>query len=184
MTISTSNDPRYGVLIAGPDFEKALSKYRFNELPTFKWEALEHEIKKRPKQWYWITTSLLMGIIIYAIIANAIIMAITFLLIGTLGYIFINTRPRIIKMEINPDGIQVDNRFYKHDDVESFWIFYELDDDFKMISLILKNKYSPYVRIPIGQANPLIIREVLLQYHPEKKQELGIIDFLQKAVGF
>ena len=63
---------------------------------------------------------LLLAIIVYAIITNSILMAITFILIGMLGYVYAEREPRLIQMEINPDGVVVDKIMYEYDDLKSF----------------------------------------------------------------
>jgi len=125
----------------------------------------------------------LLAVIIYALITNSILMAITFILIGTLGYVYAERQPRVIQMEINPDGIRVDDYFYDYDNIRSFWIFYETEEEIRVLSLHSKKTFLPYIQIPIGNANPIKIRETLLQYLPEIKQELSVIDRLERMIG-
>ncbi|KKR44326.1 MAG: hypothetical protein UX02_C0001G0031 [Candidatus Moranbacteria bacterium GW2011_GWC1_45_18] len=125
----------------------------------------------------------LLAIIVYALITNSILMAITFILIGMLGYIYAERKPRIIQMKINPDGIQVDNYFYDYDNIRSFWIFYEVEEEIRILSLHSKKTFLPYIHIPVGNANPIKIREALLQYLPEIKQELSALDRLERIIG-
>jgi len=151
--------------------------------PIFSWEAPEYEHFEKHPKWYWVMGGILLAIVVYALITNAILMAITFILIGMLGYIYAEREPRIIRMEITPDGIRVDNYFYDYDDVRSFWIFYEVEEAIKVLSLHSKKTFLPHVHIPIGDANPIKIRETLLHYLPEIKQELSILDRLERLIG-
>lgn len=154
-----------------------------DENPVFAWEAPEYEyIEKHPK-WYWITGAVLLAIVIYAIITNSILMAITFILIGMLIYIYAEREPRLIRMEINSDGIVADKIMYEHDDLKSFWIFYEIEAGFKVLSLHSQKTFLPHIHIPIGDANPIMIREVLLHYLPEIRQEMTIVDRLSLLIG-
>lgn len=151
--------------------------------PSFSWDAPEYEnIEKHPR-WYWITGGILLAIVIYAIVTNAILMAIVFILIGMLGYIFAEREARIIRMDISSDGIKVDNYFYEYDDLKSFWIFYEAKEGIKVLSLHSKKTFLPYIHIPIGNTNPIIIREVLINYLPEIRQELTVFDRLERLIG-
>ena len=154
-----------------------------NEEPVFAWEAPEYEyIEKHPK-WYWVMGLILLAIIVYAIITNSILMAITFILIGMLGYAYAEREPRLIRMEINPDGVIVDKIMYEYDDLKSFWIFYEVETGFKILSLHSKKTFLPHIHIPVGDANPILIREVLLNYLPEIKQEMTIVDRFSLLIG-
>ena len=154
-----------------------------SEEPVFQWEAPEYEyIEKHPK-WYWVMGLLLLAIIVYAIITNSILMAILFILIGMLGYVFAEREPRVIRMEINPDGVVVDKIMYEYDDLKSFWIFYEVEAGFKVLSLHSKKTFLPHIHIPVGDANPILIREVLLNYLPELRQEMTIVDRFSLMIG-
>lgn len=151
--------------------------------PVFFWEAHEYEHYEKHPKWYWVMGGILTAIVIYAIVTNAILMAITFILIGMLGYVYAEREPRMIHMEINPDGVKVDNYFYDHNDIRSFWIFFEVEEEIKILSLHSKKTFMPHIHIPIGDANPIKIREALLQYVPEIRQELTIIDRLERLIG-
>ena len=159
------------------------ANFSHSDEPVFRWEAHEYEyIEKHPK-WYWIMGILLLAIIVYAIITNSILMAITFILIGMLGYVYAEREPRLIQMEINPDGVVVDKIMYEYDDLKSFWIFYEVEAGFKVLSLHSKKTFLPHIHIPVGDANPILIREVLLNYLPELRQEMTIVDRFSLMIG-
>jgi hypothetical protein len=154
-----------------------------NDEPVFQWEAPEYEyIEKHPK-WYWVMGLALLAIIVYAIITNSILMAILFILIGMLGYVYAEREPRPIRMEINPDGVVVDKIMYEYDDLKSFWIFFEVEAGFKVLSLHSKKTFLPHIHIPVGDANPILIREVLLNYLPELRQEMTIVDRFSLMIG-
>lgn len=159
------------------------ANHRHDSDPAFSWEAFEYEyIEKHPK-WYWIMGAILLGIIVYAIATNSILMAITFVLIGMLGYVYAEREPHKIRMEIGPDGIIADRIMYEYEDLKSFWIFYEIDAGFKVLSLHSQKKFLPQIHIPIGDANPIMIREVLLNYIPEIRQEMTVVDRLSLLIG-
>jgi hypothetical protein len=151
--------------------------------PIFAWEAHEYEyIEKHPK-WYWVMGTALLAIIVYAIITNSILMAITFIMIGMLGYVYAERKPKTIQMEINPEGVIVDKIMYEYDDLKAFWIFYEVEAGFKVLSLHSKKTFLPHIHIPVGDANPIIIRETLLNYLPEIRQEMTIVDRFSLMIG-
>jgi len=93
-------------------------------------------------------------------------------------------RDAVVEMEkLVADGIRVDDYFYDYDNIRSFWIFYETEEEIRVLSLHSKKTFLPYIQIPIGNANPIKIRETLLQYLPEIKQELSVIDRLERMIG-
>jgi hypothetical protein len=154
-----------------------------NDDPAFSWEAPEYEYEEKHPRWYLLMGGILLAVIIYALVTNSLLMAITFILIGMLGYIYAEREPRMIQMKINSDGIQVDNYFYKYEDLKSFWIFYEVEENIKLLSLHSKKNFLPHIHVPVGDANPILIREVLVEYLPEIRQELTIIDRLERMIG-
>jgi len=159
------------------------TSFSHSDEPVFSWTAPEYEyIEKHPK-WYWIMGIALLAIIVYAIITNSILMAITFIMIGMLGYVYAEREPRLIQMEINPDGVVADKIMYEYDDLKAFWIFYEVESGFKVLSLHSQKTFLPHIHIPVGDANPILIREVLLNYLPEIRQEMTPVDRFSLMIG-
>ena len=154
-------------------------KYLENAL--LHWRAPEFEILQRDKKWYLVITSLLMAIIIYALYTNSLVMAITFILIGVVGYMYINKEPRILDFVITDDGIIAGRELYDFDNINSFWIFYEPNGT-KEISLFTKSYLTPYVHIPVHDQEPAKIRKILLAYIPEEKQEPGLVETIERIV--
>lgn len=147
-----------------------------------RWQAPEHEIREKDRKWYLYVSCVLLAIIIYAVYTNSPVMAITFILIGMVGYIFLSKEPRIIDFVITPRGIVAGREIYEFENIESFWIFYE-PNHLKVISLHMKHKLLPYTNIPVHEEDPVEIRALLMEYIPEIKQEPGIADALERFIG-
>ncbi len=145
------------------------------------WRAPEFEEYARDRKWYLGITAVLLAIIAYAIFTNGLIMAITFILIGMLGYIYIHKDPRILNFRITEDGIIAGREIYTFDNMQSFWIFYE-EDGLQVISFHTHNYLLPYFHIPIHDQDPAHIREILLDYLPEEKSEPGAMEVLERIL--
>lgn len=145
------------------------------------WEAPEFEILQRDKKWYVLMMTILLIIISYALYTNSLVMAITFILIGVVGYIYINKEPRILNFAITEEGILVGRELYAFDNLKSFWIFYE-PYGVKVISLHTDSYLAPYVHIPIHNQDPVEIRKILLEYILEEKQEPGLTETLDRLI--
>lgn len=143
------------------------------------WEAPEYEVYERDKRWYIIATLIIAAIIIYALISNSPIAAITFILIGVVGYLYLQKEPRVLEFSITYDGMMAGNELYHFDNIQSFWIFYEPPIQ-KIISLHMKGKFVPYIHIPINKENPVEIRHILLDFIPELKQDPSLIDAAER----
>ncbi len=144
------------------------------------WRAPEFEKSDWDRRWYLIATLILAAIIIYALVSNSPIMAITFILIGIVGYIYLQKEPRILDFMITYDGIIAGKEIYEFRDIKSFWIFYE--PHIRVISLRMKGKILPHIHIPVHNQDPVKIREELLKFIPEKEQELTMVDAIEKIL--
>lgn len=148
----------------------------------YRWRASEHEIQEKNQRWYLIMGLILAVIIIYAIFTDGLVMAITFILIGVVGYIILNKKPRQINFYITDDGVIADKEIYEFEAIKSFWIFYEAEG-VKVISLHTESKFMPFVHIPIGEENPTKLREILIRYVEEIKQKPSAVDTFERILG-
>ena len=145
------------------------------------WQGPEYEHYPKEKRWYLVASLILSAIIIYALVNNSPIMAITFVLIGIVGYIQLEKTPRVLNFKITHDGIIAGNELYDFDNIESFWIFYEPPHT-KILSLRIDALLAPYIHIPVHQIDPVKLREVLLDFIPEKKQRPTMIDTIERLL--
>ena len=164
------------------DYARDVPNNKYLENARLHWLAPEHEIYERDSRWYLYVALVLAAIVAYAVYTNSPVMAITFVLIGVVGYIFANKQPRIIDFAITHDGVIAGRDLYEFDNVKSFWIFYE-PGNIKVVSLHMKNKLMPFVHIPVHDQDPVAIREILLEYIPEEKQDPSIVDTFERLLG-
>ena len=145
------------------------------------WQAPEYEVFERDKKWYVIVTLILAGVVSWALYSNSPVMAITFILIGIVGYLHINQEPGIINFMITTDGMVAGREIYEFDDLESFWIFYE-PEGLKSACLHTKSGILPYIHIPIHEEDPVRIRQILLEFLPEEKKEPGLVETMERLL--
>lgn len=146
------------------------------------WVAPEFEKQDKSRRWYLIVFFFLAIIAFYAIFKNWPIMAITFIMIGVTGYLMINRNPREIIFRITHDGIVTGNQIYEFENMQSFWIFYNPPYE-KILSIHLKGSFVPFLHIPIHSEDPVKIREVLMKFIPEIKQEKSLVDTVERILG-
>ncbi|HRY82376.1 MAG TPA: hypothetical protein P5232_01550 [Candidatus Moranbacteria bacterium] len=145
------------------------------------WRAPEFETFERDRKWYLYISAILIAIIAYAIFTNGLVMAITFILIGVVGYIYIEKEPRTLDFMITKDGVIAGREIYDFDNLKSFWIFYE-EDGLRVISLHTESYLAPFIHIPIHDQDPSEIRKILLQYIPEEEHKPGMMDTLDRLL--
>ncbi len=160
--------------------QEELIEENFNDV-LFHWQAPEYEMIRGDRKWYLYLSLVLIVIIGYAVFTNSPIMAITFILIGVVEYIYINKEPRTLTFKITPEGVFAGNELYPFENIKSFWIFYE-PPHVRVISLHTKGHLLPYVHIPVHDEDPVKVREILLQYLPEEKHEMRFVDTLERLL--
>ncbi|MFA7319801.1 MAG: hypothetical protein WC022_04375 [Parcubacteria group bacterium] len=149
--------------------------------PFLSWRAPEFEVSSRDRKWYFYVTATLLFIIAYAIFTNSLIMAITFILIGMVGYIYIHKEPRILNFALTEEGVVAGREIYEFGNLKSFWIFYE-EDDLQVISFHTNSYLLPYFHVPIHNQDPAAIREILLDHLAEEKHQPGIMEVLDRIL--
>lgn len=165
---------------AGDPKEGEIEKHPYDTL--IHWKAPEFELIERDRKWLrWITV-FLAAMVGYALITNSLIMAITFILVGIVGYMHLGREPRILTFRITPDGVAAGRELYRFSNIHSFWIFYEPEGK-KVISLHMDSYLAPFVHIPIHEEDPVAIRDVLVRYADEVKQEPGLVDTFERFLG-
>jgi len=143
------------------------------------WRAREYEHRPKNKRRVLIIGLFLSAIVIYAIATQSPIMAITFILIGIVGYLGLTREAPVLDIFIDIEGIHIGNEVYPYENIRSFWVFYEPGER-KCISIHTNGDLTPYVHIPLGTTDPLQVRAVLLQFLPERRHPLRLVDMLEK----
>lgn len=180
-TKSNRPDRNYHEYESELDASRDLLLEEHSEDVLFAWQAPEFEKYERDRKWYFVVALVLAAIVAYAIWTNSPVMAITFILIGVVGYIYIEKEPRELYFALTHDGVVAGREIYAYDNLESFWIFYE-PDDLKVISLRTKSHLAPYVHIPVHDQDPVALREILLDFLPEEKQEPGLMEVVDRIL--
>jgi preprotein translocase subunit Sss1 len=145
------------------------------------WRAPEFEVYEKSSRWYIIAGLFIIAMVAYALFTNGPIMAITFILIGIVGYIHLQKDPRVITFSITTKGVIADKEMYLYENINSFWIFYDPNHT-KTISLHTKASMLPFIHIPLADEDPVHLRELLMRNIPEIKQDPGLIDAIERVL--
>ena len=148
-----------------------------------KWSAPEFAQYSKNKSWFIIAGLIAAGLFFWALLVKNFLFA---LLIG-LSFFSIVTfalkKPREIRLAVTSKGIKIDKTLYAFDNLKSFWIFYE-PPEVKELSLRSKKTIMPYIKIPLGEQNPVEVRKLLIKYLPEIKHKESLIDNLARILRF
>lgn len=149
--------------------------------PLISWSAPEHMHLRPNPRGLMVSTIALSLIIAYAIFTNSPLMAITFILIGIVGYLFVTRDPREFEFMITDQGVICGKTLYPFEDLHSFWIHTELPLE-GLLSLHSRGILSPFIHIPIGDVPVEELRALLLNFVPEEKHHATVIDTLEKML--
>ncbi len=151
--------------------------------PLLEWTAHESEPEAAGSQLQLlIGGGLVLGGVAAAIFRN-FLFALLLVLSGALVISRAYRAPRQIRFAVTGRGIEVGNRRYEFDSLESFWIFYD-PPLFRELSVRSRKTFMPQIRIPLGGLDPLQLRGVLLRFLAEEKQEVSPMEIILKRLGF
>ena len=152
-------------------------------MDKIEWTAPEFTQYSKSQSWFNISALIAFGLVVWAALTKNILL----IIIIVLGYFSVVAfglkQPRKIHLAITSKGIMIDNLLYTYNNLKSFWIFYS-PPEIKELSLRSKKMTMPFIKIPLGEQNPVEVRKILLKYLPEKKQEESIIDNLARSLRF
>jgi len=145
------------------------------------WHGPEHvHVHPNPRS-VLIALALLIVIVAYAVFSNNPIMAITFILIGFVGYLFLTLDPRTRDFAITTRGVLVGRELFAYEDIDSFWLFEDAPLE-NVLSLRSKAFLSPYIHIPLAEDHVRDVYAAVATYLPEEKQEPRAVDFIEKML--
>lgn len=147
------------------------------------WEALEFEPDAGQSVLQITLGALLLIGAAVAIIFRSYLLGLFLVIAAGLVASYAFRKPRSLSLAITGRGVKIENRIYEFRELKSFRIAYDppLSRD-----LILESKktFVPTIRIPLGDADPLRIRETLLRFLPEVEREDSLLDIISKRLGF
>jgi hypothetical protein len=150
----------------------------------FEWYAEEHNHQPKSPTWFIILavgTTILVGIFLFN--AN-FIGAIATGFLGAILYHFAQREPKTVRYRAMVDGVALNNTLYHYKELAAFNIVYEPNHT-KTVILRSKRQFAPLLHMEIGDTDPVLIRNVLLEFLPEDQTlEEPFADILARRLGF
>ncbi len=123
------------------------------------WSTLEFEPSPQHSRALLTVSVIFVAVIAYALVQNSPIMAITFVLLGTVTFLQSRGTPKRIKCLIDRKTIRIGEEVYPVENILSFWIEYSPNE--KRLTLKTSGAFISTVRVPLGDASPNAVREAL-----------------------
>ena len=130
---------------------------------VFVWEAPLFERHERSKRWYLFMSLIALALTGYAIWTANFPFAFIILLAAIIMVIAGNKQPDQVLIQIGENGVVWNGTFHPFQEIQTFGIVYQ-PPGVKVLYLEKNNLLKPRLRIPLGEQNPLEIREHLKQY--------------------
>lgn len=150
----------------------------------YEWRAQEHGYQPRSARWY---IGLAVGITLAAgvlVFFGNVLGAMAVALVGVLIYTLAQREPDLVRYRLMADGLAINDRLYHYQDLEAFNIVYE-PGQVKTVIVKSKKMLSPLIQMEIGEADPLKIREGLMEFLREDLNlQEPITDTWARRLGF
>ncbi len=148
-----------------------------------KWQAPEYEHREKSSDWFWMVGIITIALVFAAILLKNLLFGILAGLAGFSIALYGARKPSVVNFRIGPKGIEIGNKIYDYENLNSFWVNY---DPPRRKDLILESKKAimPHIVIFLGDADPEEIRQYLLQFLKEVKIEESLTNTIAKLLGF
>ncbi|MFA7170846.1 MAG: hypothetical protein WC180_02545 [Candidatus Paceibacterota bacterium] len=167
--------------IAGEKVDDDLADMAGEEEKTFiKWTGKNFV---RPEgQTFFYEVSLVASVItfLWSAIGQNWLTALTFLALVVMIVIELKDVPRDVEYEINIDGILIDGKLYRFDNIHSFEL--TKNGDFDIVKLQLHDSIFPTRELHLTEGQDVVYIETLLAYFlPKEKQEDALFNFRKRG---
>jgi hypothetical protein len=145
------------------------------------WHEHEHDPFVLGPKSRLITLAILLVIIAWALYTNSPLMAITFVLIGVIGYLLERQVPAEVDFFLTDRGVLSGNNFYPYEALESFHI-YEDGPFADTLSLHTNGDLISHHHIPLTTVDNQAVYDILVQFVPEIPHEPNFLDTVEKMM--
>lgn len=160
--------------------EKTFYKKSENEL---EWAAYEFTYHHKDVRWlasFWVVA---VALFTSMLMAKNLFGAAVIALFAAVLYMYATKQPDIANCKINGRGVIFNDRLFPFSSISSFWIIYE--PPVKELIIISRHRVVPQIVIPLENANPADIREMMLRAAIlEKEEEEPIANIIARRLRF
>ena len=135
-----------------------------------KWDFAEYTKPERGKSWYFWFFAIVILLLIYSLTTVNFLFAVIIIIAAIILLMRGRNEPSQINFAITEDGIEIENKFHEYDAIRNFYIIYK-PPEIKNLYIEFKSVTKPRLIIPLGNQNPLKIREILTKYIDENLEK-------------
>lgn len=166
--------------------QRDTQEIQYDELIS--WTIPEYDKHNRGFRWY-----LVVGIIMFILAAFSLFtpnwlfdtpnyLFLIIIILSAITMILLNAMAGNIDFVITTEGIIIGDKFYDFDDFKHFCVLYKPRENLKVLYLEHRGMLRPRMVIPMQDANPLEVRDILLDYLTEdlERTDESNTDFLSR----
>lgn len=152
-------------------------------MPSITWRAPEFERKGKSIEWFLGLGAALFCLIIFGFLTRNYFFAVLVVLTGFVLVQYARKEPQNRTFAISDSDLTIDAQRYPIESFSSFWIFYD-PPRLKELSFRSKQRFMPYIRIPLANQDPVAVRRALIGQLPERKHRQWFFDEVVERLGF
>ncbi|MBM3272196.1 hypothetical protein FJY94_02865 [Candidatus Kaiserbacteria bacterium] len=140
-----------------------------------RWEALEHEHLDQESDWFWALGIVAICSAITSILFKDFFFALVIIAAAITIALIAKRPPELMEFEINERGIVTHGKLHTYKHVLAFWVGHTADE-LPVLFIDTTTFLSPNLYIPIGDTDPDVIRQALLDQdvvEREMSEQLG-----------
>jgi hypothetical protein len=152
-------------------------------LQVIEWRAPEYTYYPKHKNWYLWLAVITMVLVLAALFTKNFVVVVLILLSAFVVMMYGSRQPEVIKFAVTHRGVRFHERLYPYDTLKSFWIM-ETAHGRKLI-VVSGRVLLPHIVLPLApEVNSEDLRQYLLQYLKESREEESLADILSDYFGF
>lgn len=149
----------------------------------YNWQDFEYEYFEKSAEWFWSVIVLSLAAATASFILDNFLFGVLAGISGGAIAFYGVKKPKFMDFGITERGVRVGDKLFSYSEIDSFWLYY--DPPFtKSLSIKSKKIFMPYIQIPLGDADPNAIREILLKFIKEKEHKALLADSLIKKFRY
>ena len=160
-----------------------MEEAREDNLLPLKWRALEFEYFEKSPEWFWSVIIISFAVFAASLVLNNFLFGVLMLISGITIALYGLKKPQTIDIALTPRGLEIQDKFYPYNEMESFWVHYDPPYT-KNLSIYLKKTFAMPLKIPLEDFDPNDIREVLIKFVKEKEHIENFTDNLIRILKF
>ena len=151
------------------------------ERDQIEWTAPEHPRFEFGAAWFLGAGTITVLLAIIAVFAKNYLFIVFLALAFGVVLMYSRREPRELRFRLDNQGLQIGSRLRSLNEFSSFWIFENAERS--ELSFETRQRLSPYMRVPLSNADPEAIRALLAGFLPEKEHPQFAIDIIARRMG-